>query len=194
MALPIRCAALAAISAAAALLLAAPPAPARAPSAADQGSMDWLLQRLARDREEENKVGTVVDPLAAFRQGDVPLEGDAGWKVVLAIVLRPDVAPSKKNDATAALVDRFKLEDERRGKIEDEGRKAAELKALAAVKRQVVLGTMNQSGMLSSNQVTLACVVRIHRALLTAELVNWKESDSLRMRKKAYDDLLKKLK
>jgi hypothetical protein len=155
--------------------------------------MDWLLQRLAKDREEENKAGSVVDPLTAFRMGDAPLEGDTGWKAVLAIVLLAD-KPGKKNDAATALVDRFRLEDEKRAKIEDDSRKKEEMKALWAVKRQVVLGTMTQTGMLGSNQATLGCVLRIQKALLTAEQVTWKETDSIRIRRRAYDDLVKRLK
>ena len=193
MASPIRSAALAAIAAAGLILAAGSPAAARAPSAADQGSMDWLLQRLAKDREEENKQGAVVDPVTAFRMGDGPLEGDTGWRVILTIVWVGDKA-GKKNDAAAAIVDRFRLEDERRWKIEDETKKAAEMKALWAVKRQVCLATMNSSGMLGSNQVVLGCVYRIQKALLPAEFVNWKETDSLRARKKAYDELVKRLK
>ena len=186
---------LAVLSAAAVLAVAAPPAPARAPSAADQGSMDWLLLRFARDREEENKAGGVVDPVVAFRTGEGPLEGDAGWKAMLAIVYAPPPEkPGRKADAATAIVDRFNLENERRAKLEDD-RKGPELKALWEIKKQVCRDTCNQKGMLSSNQVVLSCVLKIQKGLLPPEWVTWKETDSLKVRKKAYDDLTtKKLK
>ena len=87
--------------------------------------------------------------------------------------------------SAAALADRFKLEDEA---------KAVDPKALWEIKKQVCRDTLNQRGMLSSNPVILGCVLKIQKALLPPEWVTWKESDNLKIRKRAYDDLVKKLK
>jgi hypothetical protein len=177
-----------------AAILPAGPAAARGPSTADQGSLDWLLLRLARDREEEGKGGTVVDPIAAFARGDVPLEGETGWKPILAVVLSPAEKVGRKAEATQAIVDRFKLEDEKRAKVEDKAKAEEERKAAWVIKLAVVRATMNQQGMTSSNQATLFNVLKIQKALLPPEWVTWKETDSLKVRRKAFEDLAKRVK
>ncbi len=195
---PSRLLALAALASAAALGAAAPAASARGPSTSDQASLDWILQRFARDREEENRAVGVVDPVAAFRRGEGPLDGDGGWKAMLAIVYSTKEEAPRKAEAALALVDRFKLEEEKRAKVEEkptkaeEERRAADLKALADVRKQASRATLN--GMLSSNPAVLSCILRIQKGIMPPEWVSWKETDNLKVRRRAYDDLTKRLK
>ena len=168
---------------AAVLLGAAPAASARAPATSDQASLDWLLLRLAKDREEDKKGGGVVDEVLAFARGDTPLEGDAGWKRMIEIVYSPTDKVLRKEAAAQSVVDRFKLEDER---------KVIEQKALVAVKVQVCRDTLK--GMLGTNSAVLGCIFKIQRALLPAEWVGWAPSDSLAKRKGFFNELSKRLK
>lgn len=183
-----------AFAALAAIPASAPAAFARGPSAADQGSMDWILQRFAKDREEENKSGTVVDPVTAFRTGEGPLEGDVGWKAMAALLYNPTEKPARKTEAATAIVERFKWEDERVAKIPEDGKRREEQKALGSIKMQVVLSGLNARGMLGSNQSVLAGVHRIQKALLPTEWVTWTPVDTLKTRRKACEDLLKRVK
>lgn len=170
------------VLAAAALFGAAPPASARAPSTADQGSLDWLLLRFAKDREEEMTGGGVVDEVVAFQRGDIPLEGDGGWKKMLAIVNGPD-KQTRREQAAQAVVDRLKLEEDR---------KAIDPKTLADIRKQVCRETLKP--MLGSNSGILICIFKIQRAFLISEWVTWSPSDSLTKRRDAYKKLSERLK
>ena len=110
------------------------------------------------------------------------------------ILYNPTEKPTRKADAAAAIVDRFKWEDERAAKIPEEGKRRDEQRALWAIKVQVVQTGLGAKGLLGSNQAVLAGVHKIQRALLPSELHTWTPADSVKARRKACEDLIKRVK
>ena len=80
--------ALAAALAAAALAGDAPPAGARAPGAPEQGSLDWILERLKSDRVEDQNPVIIPEEqkCIAYRKGDSALDE---WAPVADVVRAP---------------------------------------------------------------------------------------------------------
>lgn len=181
MALPRR--PLAALLAGAAVLAAAAPvAAARSPSASERASLDWLMARLARDREEEKTAPAKVDPVDAYAKGTTPLDE---WKPLQELVLDGSgkIRPLARERAVAGLVDRFKLEEER---------KAVDPRALEALRRKILLSVADLI-VQGDDSTGRNCVFRLQSAWFPQIGVPWSPADPPAKRAKALRDLKQKL-
>ncbi len=167
--------------AAAALLATADLASARAPSASDQKSLDWVLDRIQKDRQEDSNAPVKVDPVTAYRTGESPLEG---WSALTDIIENPQVRYISRDAATVAILDRFRHED---------GQKRVDARALLATKVKICLKLLPM--MTSDDSSGRGFVHRLTTGLLPPEhQVPWDPGGTPQSRKKAQDALRKKLK
>jgi hypothetical protein len=162
----------------AAILAAAAPAGARAPSTADAESLDWILLRLAEDRDHEKSKSGDQDAMTAWQNGQGPL---SDWEIYVKVIL--DMTPGRgpaREAAVTAVVARFKVED---------GRIALDKDVLAGEKKKVARATLDM--MLRNDTVSRMAVYRIQINLLPPERVQWKPAESATQRKHAYEALKK---
>ena len=168
-----------------ALAAGAPPAAARAPTVSEQGSLDWILERLGADRAEDQK-GPRVDPLEkiikAYQSGETPLDE---WPAVADIVWgksAPPPRPILRPLAASALIDRMQAE----------GTKSPDFKVLRKVKKDVclyLLKIMNSKEDLVGRNL----IWRLLNAFFPQSKIEWKPEDSIEARNRAYADLKKYL-
>jgi hypothetical protein len=164
------------------LLAAAPPAAARSPSSSERGSLDWLLARLARDRDEEKAAPVKVDPVEAYAKGTTPLDD---WKALTAILQDGSgkTRPLQRERAVGGLLDRFRIEDER---------KAVDGKALEAMKRKIFLSVADLI-VEGDDSTGRNCVHRLQMNWFPQVGVPWNPADPPAKRAKALRDLKQKL-
>ena len=168
----------------AALAAAGAPAFARAPSAADRGSMDWLLRTLQADRVVDAK-GPAVDPrlakIEAYRTGD-PSAPFEEWTPVADIV-RDAKAPNTVRDrAVSALQERIRVEVSRK----------TDLRVIGKVRTDICRYLLGQ--ILANDLDSRVLAKRIFDSMMPGSGVDWKADDSFQKRSKAHKDLEKKLK
>jgi hypothetical protein len=167
----------------AALLAAAAPSEARAPSAADRGGMDWLLRSLQADREVDAK-GPAVDPVVAkieaYSRGD-PSAPFEEWMGVADVVKDPKGKLGLRDKAVSALMDRVRLEIERK----------AELKVVGRVRIDICKYLLRM--IIADDLDSRTMVKRILDGLMPGNGVDWKADDNLQKRGAAYKELQKKL-
>ncbi len=180
-----------ALLAAAALLGAACPAGARAPAAPEQGSLDWVLDRLQADRAEDQK-GPRVDPLEAkciaYQKGESGLDE---WAPVVDVLKGRANRPGLRTRATDALIERLRAEQQKGNDPRAEPTKATDLAMLRKVKREIclaVLGLMTEEDMVSRSSV-----FRLTEQFFPSSGVEWRPDDSREKRAKARAELLKML-
>ena len=166
--------------AATALLGTAAPAFARAPAASDQASLEWILQKLKKDREAEKVAKPVSsDPLQAYEKGEAPIEE---WKSLTDRIRNKRLTFAERERATSAILARFKAEEEAR-KLDP--------KAVETEKKRICsecLDLMVQDDENSRNHIR-----RLTQQLLPNIGVNWSVGDSPAKRQKAFRELQKKL-
>jgi hypothetical protein len=171
------------VLAAAALLVAnrfwaSPAASARAPSVPDQASLDWVLQRLSKDREAEKSAAGKEDVITLYETGKTPLDQ---WADLVRII--KDTTPGRtteKDRAVRAIAKRFETEDAAR---------RLDMRAIWNEKRKVCEATLDM--MLREDQVNRTFVLTLQQRLLPAERVTWNPVDS-KMKIKAEYEKLKK--
>jgi hypothetical protein len=181
--IPAKRAILAAAALLAALAAAAPAAPARSPSAPEQKSADWILDRLQKDREEDGKSAATPqsDPIADYQKGVTALDQ---WKTLTDQIGDRRLSPLVRATATSAVLARFKMEDER---------KVIDAKVLEDARRKICLSLLDL--MVGDDSNGRQCVHRLTMSLLPPKLVvAWDPNDPYNRRKRARDDLAKKLK
>ena len=185
--------------AAAAILAVAEEAPARAPAASEQGSLEWVLQRVKKDRDSEKTAKPVsTDIIVAYEKGEVPIEE---WRPLVERIRNKKLTYAERERPTTAIIARFRLEAEG-GKVEpkpEAGKpeppkvdpKERE-KALETAKRQICFDSLDL--MLSEDENSRQHVSRLLKYLHPNIGVNWSVGDSQSKRQKAYQELKRKLK
>jgi len=172
----------AALVAAGALLAASPAAPARAPTAAEQASLDSVLRRLQREREEDQKAPLVQDPADLYATGFAPLEE---WKNLVEIIKDDKKRKRQERDkAASALIKRFQMEETRN----------VDLGKVNAQRREMLKDLVRL--IVDDDMVGRECVHRIFQrppAGIFSEtpFVPWAPSDSLKRRQDAAKAILK---
>lgn len=165
---------------AAAVLAGAVPAAARAPSTADQDSLDWILIKLAEDRDHEKASAGAQDFISAYASGQGAL---SEWEPLVKIIMDPAPGAMKAVDrekCVSAILQRFKTEDERR---------TLDGSVVFREKKRVCYATLNL--MLQADPGSRSAAFRLQDQLLPKERVQWKAQDSLLARRKAYYELKK---
>jgi hypothetical protein len=169
-----------------AVLLAAAAAAAKAPAAAERGAMDAVRLRLERDRAEARAEAARPSPHASYVAGILPLDG---WRKIVDETLMARKAPvsnQEKRRAVEAIFARFEKEEEQRKDIEA-------MRALAEEKKKIVEYTAPL--MLDEETPTRDAVYRIQGKFLARDMwVPWKVDSTLADRKRAYQELVRRLK
>jgi hypothetical protein len=190
---------LAPLLAAAAVLAIAGEASARAPAASEQGSLEWVLQRLKKDRDSEKSVKPVSsDVIVAYEKGEVAIEE---WKPLVERIRNKRLSYADRERPTTAIIARFRLEAEG-GKVEakpEAGKpeppkvdpKERE-KALDTARRQICFECLDL--MMADDENSRTHISRLLKVLHPNSGVNWSVSDSQSKRQKAYQELKRKLK
>jgi len=173
-----------AVAACGVLAAAAATAPARAPSTADRGGMDWLLRSLQADREVDAK-GPAVNPLVAmleaYRTGDAsaPFENFAP---VADVVKDAKQKYTIRDRAVTALLDRIRLEFEKKTDLKVLGKVRSEM--CKYLLKMIVADDLDSRTLMKQ---------RVIDGLMPGNGVDWKADDPLQKRVKAYNELQKKL-
>jgi hypothetical protein len=166
------------LSSLAALLLAAPAAPAKSPSTADQMSLDWVLQRIVKDREADKSGEATLDPTTAYKEGKTPIEK---WEDLVKLIRDPTAGKMSERDrAVTAIRQRFAAED---------AAKRTDPAILLKEKQNICRATLDMMTRGETNSLNL--VLGIQKALLPAERVTWNPTDSRSKIKQAYEALKK---
>ena len=167
-----------AAAALAAVALLAPAALARAPSAAEQASLDWVLLRVAKDREAEKAAPGAVDPITAYEKGMAAL---SEWTEIVKVV--NDRMPGKaveRERIVNAINFRFATEDRE---------KRLDPKEVWAQRRKICLATLDLMLRDDTNSKLLAW--KLQRGLLPSEWWRWDQTYSKSKIKQAYEALKK---
>ncbi len=153
---------------------------ARSPTTAEQESLDWVLARLAEDRDHEKSQAGSQDFVTSFKNGQGAL---SEWDQLVKTILDPTAGPGKaaeRERCVTAVLERFKLEDDRNTLGKD---------VIFKERKKVCDATLDL--MLRPDNGSRIMVYRMQASLLPAERVQWKPGDSLTSRKRAHADLKK---
>ena len=162
-----------------------PRAAARAPSVSEQGSLDWILEHLRADREEDGK-GPRVDPMEtkiqAYAKGESALDE---WLPVAEIVKNREARSQFREKATSALIDRLRAEVV----------KGTEYKVLKKVRKDILLvGEKSLLKLMNADDAqSRNCIARIIQDFFPQNNIEWRPDDPPTKRNRAYSDLLKYL-
>jgi hypothetical protein len=173
-----------ALAAAAVLAAAAGHAAARAPRAEDHPSVDALLLRLQKEREQDGKTPTAQDAFEQYAKGLSALDA---YKPLTECIGDPRREASHRERATTALIDRFKAEGTRRA-----GDPKYDVKTLDKVRNEIireVLGLMLKDDPFGRQQVHR--MTALPGGLLEPPFP-WKPDDQHRRRKQAHDEIKKR--
>ena len=170
-----------ALAAAAVLAAAAGHAAAKAPRAEEHPSVDALLLRLQKERDQDTKTPAAQDAYEQYATGVAALDG---FKTLTDCIGDPRREATHRERATTAIVERFKREAARRATDPK-----FDAKALEKVRNQIIREVMDL--MLKDDPFGRTQVHRLTSALLDPP-VPWKPDDQLRRRKQAYDEVKKR--
>lgn len=172
-----------ALAAAAVLAAAAGHAAARAPRAEDHPSVDALLLRLQKEREQDGKTPAAQDAFEQYAKGLSALDA---YKPLTECISDPRREATHRERATTALIDRFKLEGTRRADPK------FDVKTLDKVRNLIlrdVIDLMLKDEPFGRNQVHR--LTGVAGGLLEPPFP-WKPDDQPRRRKQAYDEIKKR--
>jgi hypothetical protein len=173
----------AAVVAAAVLAGAAGPSVAKAPSASDaaQSSMDAVLSRLRKEREQDQKTPTAQDAFTLYTNGTTPL---GEFKPLTDCINESRRELKERDRAATAILDRFKAEAARRA-VDPK----FDVRAFEQARNQVLRAVGDL--MLKDDPEGRRQVHRLTTALLDPPLV-WKPDDQPRKRQQAHAELKKR--
>ncbi|HEU4394827.1 MAG TPA: hypothetical protein VFS92_04615 [Planctomycetota bacterium] len=172
-----------ALAAAAVLAAAAGHAAARAPRAEDHPSVDALLLRLQKEREQDQKTPTSQDAYAQYATGASALDA---FKPLTDCIGDPRREQTHRERATTAIVDRFRVEFGKRAVDPRYDHKALE-KARNGI-LDAVKDLMLKEEVFGRNQLH-----RLTSTLLEPSPLQWSPNDSPRKRQQAYAELKKRI-
>ena len=173
----------AAVVAAAVLAAAAGHSVAKAPAAseASQSSMDSVLSRLQKEREQDKSTPTQQDAFTLYSEGKTLL---GEFKPLTDCIVEPRREAKDRERAASAIVDRFKKEAERR--VADP---KFDLKAYDRARNEILRAVGDV--MIRDDPWGRQQVQRLTTALLDSPLL-WKWDDTPRKRQLAHAELKKR--
>ena len=165
----------------AALAAGTRPAEARAPTASEEGCLDFIAQKLKDDHEEDLHPRIPIEEvkIVAYQKGESALDE---WRPVAEIILdKEKKAPQARRDrATSALIDRMRLEEQR----------GTDFNVVRKVKNDVCNYLLKL--ILADDLVSRSYIYRLTEAFLPQK-ADWKPDDGKGAREKVYQALYKLL-